>query len=89
MIKLERLKYHKYAKAHIIRKEYNIELWSYSTKVLIYNTLNKSSECMGLYSNTTKRHISWFMDQFIEGFDYYDIKKAYLDNEILYIGLVK
>lgn len=89
MIKLERLEGHENANAHIIREGCNIELWSYSTKVLIYNTLNKSIDCMGLYSSTTRKHIGWFMNQFIDGFDYYDIKKAYLDNETLYVGMVK
>lgn len=89
MIKLERLKGHEQAQAHIIREGCNIELWSYSTKVLIYNTLNKTIECTGLYSDTTKRHISWFMNQFIAGFDYYDIKKSYLENKLLNVKIVK
>lgn len=89
MKKYERLKGHEQAQAYIKRDNNKIELWSYTTKVLIYNTIDKSIDCTGLYSDTTRRHISWFMSQFIDGFDYYDIKKACLNNEKLYIGLVK
>lgn len=89
MVKLERLKGHEQAQAHIIRDHNKIELWSYSTKVLIYDTIDQSIECTGLYSMTTRRHITWFMSQFIGRYDYYDIKKSYLNNDKLHVGVVK
>lgn len=81
---LERLKNHQYAKAEIIREGPTIILRSYTTNVLYYNVMDGTIECTGLYSNSTRRHISWFMSQFIDDFNYHDIKKAYLNNEKLY-----
>lgn len=84
MVKLERLKGHEQAQAHIIRDHNKIELWSYSTKVLIYDTINQTIECTGLYSATTRRHISWYMDETFNGkYDYYDIKEAYENDTML------
>lgn len=84
MIKLEKLKGHHQANAHLkIDKRYT-ELWSYSTRVLIHDRLNGRIECTGLYSATTRRHISWYMEETFNGkYDYYDIKKAYQNNTML------
>ena len=86
MIKLERLKGHEHAQAHIIRSNNKIELWSYRTMILEYNTIEKTIHCTGLYSSTTRRHIGWFMDQFFNNkYNYYDIKYIYNNNLSLLI----
>ena len=53
-------------------------LISYHTKVLIIK--DGVLFCTGLYSVTTRRHIGWFLSEYLPTFNYYDIKKLYLDN---------
>lgn len=53
-------------------------LISYHTKVLIIK--DGVLFCTGLYSATTRRHIGWFLSEYLPTFNYYDIKKLYLDN---------
>ena len=65
-----------YAQAHIeIDSENNISLWSYRTLVATINNEGWLT-VYGLYSNTTRRHISAFMAEYTD-FDYYMAKKAY------------
>jgi hypothetical protein len=74
MIIKEKLKAMPYAQAHIVRRTNTIVLVSYTTEVaaivggqLIVN---------GLYSATTRKHISAFCRQF--GTDYQTAKECYL-----------
>lgn len=76
MIIKEKLKAMPYAQAHIIRRTNAVVLVSYTTEVaaivggqLIVN---------GLYSATTRKHISAFCRQF--GTDYYIAKQCYNEN---------
>ena len=71
----EKLKAMPYAQAHIVRRTNEVVLVSYKTEVaaivggcLIVN---------GLYSTTTRRHISAFCRQF--GTDYQTAKKCYTE----------
>jgi len=66
-----------YAQAHIeIDDAGNISLFSYVTKVAEIDT-DGFVTCFGLYSMTTRKHISAFMREYAQPLDYYDIKKAY------------
>lgn len=56
-------------------------LVSYSTKVVIIDPHGWLS-CTGLYSATTRRHISAFMFEYGHGADFYTAKHCYFDNAI-------
>ena len=60
-----------------------IVLQSYSTDVIIIR--DGWLECTGLYSNTTRRHISAFMQEYGNGYSYFDVKRAYEGHYKLYI----
>lgn len=75
MIIKEKLKAMPYAQAHIVRRTNAVILVSYTTEVaeirdgcLVVN---------GLYSATTRKHISAFCRQF--GTDYQTAKKCYIE----------
>lgn len=55
----------------------NLYLWSYRTLVLQIE--NNWLTVYGLYSTTTRRHISAFMSEYTQ-FDYYTAKNCYTDN---------
>ena len=52
-----------------------IVLQSYSTDVIIID--HDWLECTGLYSMTTRKHISAFMAEYGNGFTFKDVKKCY------------
>lgn len=52
-------------------------LQSYNTDVIYYNALFKRLYCTGTYSQTTRRHISWFLREYFPSFSYHDLKAAY------------
>lgn len=69
-----------YAQAHIeIDESGNITLFSYITRVA---TLTADGWLIihGLYSMTTRKHISAFMQEYCQPFDYQTAKKIYEDN---------
>lgn len=53
-----------------------IQLWSYTTMVIDYDNSTGILKCTGLYSMTTRRHISAFIREYFPHLSYYDIKKA-------------
>lgn len=66
-----------YAQAHIeIDNSGNISLFSYTTKVAEIDSEGFVS-CFGLYSMTTRKHISAFIKEYAQPLSYYDIKQAY------------
>lgn len=80
---IKNLKAHPYANARV--KIYNhtdygqdtIILQSYDTDVIFVvpqSDCSYSIVCTGLYSNTTRRHISSFCREYFGFIDYYDIK---------------
>ena len=73
---------HKYAQAHMEPIKNGLALYSYTTRVA---TLQ---DCWlrihGLYSLTTRRHISWFMRE-IGGFSFQLAKQLFEDNKELNI----
>lgn len=74
---IKKLENHKSAQAHIL--EYNDKeiLVSYATDVLIIDYDSNIMEVTGLYSMTTRRHISWYLMERFPHLNYYIIKKAY------------
>lgn len=73
---IRKLRYMPYAQAHVeIDDEDNVYLFSYNTLVCEITHDNILS-CFGLYSATTRKHISAFMREYT-GFDYYMAKSAY------------
>jgi hypothetical protein len=82
-MRIEKIRGHEQAQCYIIHEGLEIKLVSYRTVVLIYNVIDKTIECTGLYSMTTRKHIGWFMNQYIQGYNYHDVKHAYENNYIL------
>ena len=67
---------HKYAQAHMEPIHNGLALYSYTTKVA--EVRDGWLKIFGLYSMTTRRHISWFMREL--GFTYQRAKQLYYDN---------
>lgn len=85
-----KLKNHEYAQARIeIENDGDsiiYRLVSYSTHVA---TVVKMSDgwfldCSGLYSMTTRRHISWFLDDIGSPFTFQDAKHIVETSEVLF-----
>jgi len=67
-----------YANAHVrIDRDGAVTLVSYVTEVVRISA-DGWMEVTGLYSATTRRHISRFMDEYTDK-DYYFAKKLYMD----------
>lgn len=73
MYKTEKLRAMPYAQAHIIRRQNAVILVSYTTRVCAI--VGGQLVCNGLYSQTTRKHISAFCRQF--GTDYQTAKMCY------------
>ena len=78
---------HKYAQAHKEEMFGNTYLYSYDTKVA--EIRGGWLRIFGLYSMTTRKHISWFMREL--GLTYQLAKKLYEDYMVMniYTGEVK
>jgi hypothetical protein len=74
---IKKLKNHKSAQAHIVEGNDEEYLISYRTEVLIIDYNTNIMEVTGLYSMTTRRHISWYLMERFPHIDYYTVKKAY------------
>lgn len=73
MYKTEKLRAMPYAQAHIIRRPNAVILVSYTTRVCAI--VGGQLVCNGLYSQTTRKHISAFCRQF--GTNYQAAKACY------------
>lgn len=79
---MKKLNNHASANAHVeiinANDRYNneISLVSYTTRVLTLTTINgiRYVECTGLYSMTTRKHISWFLREYAPDLNYTDIR---------------
>ena len=85
---VKRLKSMPYAQA-VVRNYGDIDkdlivLQSYETDVIIVR--DGWLHCTGLYSMTTRKHISSFMREYGNGFTFQDVKRCYEDNKELNIG---
>ena len=79
-----------YAQAHITTDEYGaITLVSYTTNVVVIDPHGWLT-CSGLYSQTTRRHISAFMSEYTP-FNFQMAKRAYKENFTIniYTGEIK
>ena len=80
---IRKLKNHEYAQVHIeIENDMDgvvYRLVSYSTHVATVHRTNDDCwflDCHGLYSMTTRRHISWFLDDINSPFTFQDAKRS-------------
>lgn len=78
---IKKLKNHKSAQAHIAQYDDKEYLVSYTTNVLIINYNTNIMEVTGLYSNTTRRHISWYLQERFSNISYYTVKKGHEDGK--------
>lgn len=84
MIKFEG---HKSAQTYMEPIQNGLALYSYTTRVA--EVQNGWLRIKGLYSMTTRKHISWFMREL--GFDYQTAKRLYEDDKEMniYTGEVR
>lgn len=69
-----------YANAKVvINSDNSIELISYTTLVCAISPQG-FVKCFGLFSQTTRKHISAFAKEYCSPLNYYDIKRAYEEN---------
>jgi hypothetical protein len=83
MTTISSLKFMPYAQAKVFIDGQNAVLRSYKTTVAVIN--DGYAFCYGLYSNTTRRHISAFAKQF--GLSYDIFKRCYRENLVYNINL--
>lgn len=77
------LRKHKYAQCEVEWNDWgDAKLVSYSTDVL-FITSDGYVFCTGLYSRTTRRHISWYLSEQYLGLDYYGVANL-LDTKSIY-----
>lgn len=75
MTNIRKLKDHPYAQCCVIDDGRQIILRSYNTDVIIYNPFTGVLICTGLYSMTTRRHISNFLKEYLPAVNYQTVKK--------------
>lgn len=83
MSTMNKLDNHNYAQAHIVTYDDGTRiLVSYQTPVIHIDPQGWLT-CYGLFSATTRKHISWFIKQLGTGLSYQSVKECYLrDYEI-------
>ena len=75
-----KLKDHPYCNCYVLKDDDIIKLVSYKTEVIIAvrNPRNKNKwilKCTGIYSQTTRKQISWFLREYFPKINYYDMKE--------------
>lgn len=65
---------HKYAQCGVKIYDNKIVLQSYATDVIYIDLLNRRIMCTGLYSATTRKHISWFLSEYFPSIPYQTIR---------------
>ena len=72
-----------YAQAHVeITADGEINLFSYETLVVSVDR-DGWVYCSGLYSMTTRKHISAFAKEYCQPLDFHTIKKVYNDDMVI------
>lgn len=67
---------HKAASAWIYEDEKEVSLISYTTRVVTMKKgKDRKVECTGTYSATTRKHIGWFVREFMPDLSYYSMKE--------------
>lgn len=56
-------------------------LQSYMTDVIYYDSTRGMLYCTGTYSQTTRKHISWFLREYFPDVFYHTMREAYQSNE--------
>lgn len=69
-MRVQRLSDHPYAQAKVLISNDYIELQSYNTIVIRYDKIQKLIMYTGTYSNTTRKHMSWFLHEYIPQLSY-------------------
>lgn len=73
-----KLKNHPYANCYVEKNDMGIKLISYKTEVIIAAKAEIENywyiKCLGLFSQTTRKHIGWFLKEYFPMFNYYDMK---------------
>ena len=75
-----KLKNHQYCNCYVLKDNDKITLVSYITEVIIAvrNPKNKNEwflKCTGTYSQTTRKHIGYFLKEYFPLLNYYNIKE--------------
>ena len=78
---IKRLRYIPHGNCYAVYTSDGLELWSYTTRVISYNNSTGILKCSGLYSMTTRKHISAFMKEYFPNYSYYSVKEAVEKNE--------
>lgn len=75
---VKKLKNHPHAQCRIEESLFRIVMYSYTTAVIIadWNRDNEEWEvsCTGTYSQTTRKQIGWFLQEYFPNLNYYDMK---------------
>lgn len=80
-----KLKNHPYAQCSVrVLLDGSIVFTTYSTDV-IYIDKDGWLYVTGLYSPTTRKQISWFLNEYVPAFSYQNIKSLYYNNRVLNI----
>ena len=86
-----KLKNHPYAQCSVrVLIDGSVVFTSYNTDV-IYIDKDGWLYVSGLYSATTRKQISWFLNEYVPVLSYYDIKSLYYNKRVLniYTGEIK
>lgn len=84
MLTIKKLSAMPYAQAHVEIDDENggIVLFSYNTLVASISH-DGWCQCFGLYSQTTRKHISAFVKEYAPNLNYYDFKQMYTGGYML------
>ena len=77
---IKKLAYHPYSQCYVIADpKVGILFYSYRTLVI---TIDNDGwlTCYGLYSQTTRKQIGWFMREYCSPLTYHQAKRCYLDH---------
>lgn len=74
----KKLQGHNKAAVQVLSTNNTIVLYSYKTAVIKLE--NNWLQCYGLYSMTTRKHISWFLQEYLPQFTFQDVKALYNAN---------
>ncbi len=75
---IKKLKGHEYANAKVVFTEDGVlKLYSYDTEIISVDSDglgNREIKCTGLYSMTTRKHISWFLREYLPDITYNQVR---------------
>lgn len=83
-------KLHDHASAQCCVRLYkngDICLQSYMTDVVYYDSTRGFLYCTGTYSQTTRKHISWFLREYFPSVSYQSMRDCYQNDEKYHVGI--